>query len=49
MKELYDALTLLGIKTSKITVNWIAIDRIAVYLDGEYFGIWDIHRKTFVD
>ncbi len=48
MKEVYEALTKLGIKGS-IVVNWITTDRIAVYVDGEYFGIWDITKKTFVD
>ena len=49
MKELYEALEKLGVKGDHIIVNWIATDRIAVYIDGEYFGIWDTNRKTFVD
>ena len=45
MKELFEAL----VKLEVITTKRITIDRIAVYINGEYFGIWDIHRKTFVD
>lgn len=48
MKELYKALTTLGIKGTVIT-KMITTDRIVVYVDGEYFGIWDTTRKTFVD
>ena len=48
MKELYEALTKLGIEGTIVT-KWITTDRIAVYVDGEYFGIWDTNRKTFVD
>lgn len=49
MKELYEALTTLGIKCENITVKWIASDRCAVYIYNEYIGIWDTNRKTFVD
>lgn len=48
MKELHEALNTLGVKGT-ITTNQITTDRIAVYVDGEYFGIWDTNRKTFVD
>lgn len=48
MKELYKAIHALGIEKS-FTIDWVSTDRIAVYIDGEYFGIWDTVRKTFVD
>ena len=48
MKELHSALICLGINGT-ITTKRITTDRIAVYLDGEYFGLWDTTRKTFVD
>jgi hypothetical protein len=48
MKELYNALNTLGVKGT-ITTKQITPDRIAVYVDSEYFGIWDTDRKTFVD
>lgn len=48
MKELHNALIKLGVKGT-VTTKWITTDRIAVYLDGEYFGLWDTTRKTFVD
>ena len=48
MKELYEVLKTLGIK-GKITIKYITVDRIVIYVDGEYFGIWDTNRKTFVD
>ena len=49
MKELFEALDKLGVKGVKIIVNWITDDRIAVFIDDEYFGIWDTVKKTFVD
>ena len=45
MNELFEAL----IKLEVITTKWITTDRIAVYINGKYFGIWDTVRKTFVD
>lgn len=48
MKEIKEALNKLGAE-GHITTKWITTDRIAVYLDDEYFGIWDTVRKTFVD
>ena len=48
MKDLYSALTKLGIKGT-ITTKWITTDRLAVYVNDEYLGIWDTIRKTFVD
>lgn len=45
---LHSALIKLGVKGT-VTTKWITTDRIAVYVDGEYFGIWDTSRKTFVD
>lgn len=45
MKDLFEALVKLGV----ITTNQITTDRVAVYVTGEYFGIWDTNRKTFVD
>lgn len=48
MKEIFEALTKLGVKGT-ITTKRISADRIAVYVNGKYFGIWDTIRKTFVD
>lgn len=48
MKEIMKALRTLGVKGT-VTTKQITTDRIAVYVDGEYFGIWDNVRKTFVD
>ena len=48
MKDIREALNKLEVK-GHITTKWITKDRIAVYVDDEYFGIWDITRKTFVD
>ena len=46
--DLHSALAKLGIKGT-ITTRQIAAERIAVWVNGEYFGIWDTTRKTFVD
>lgn len=48
MKEIEEALKKLNVK-GIIIVRWIATDRIAVYVNNKYFGIWDTVRKTFVD
>ena len=34
---------------SSISMRQVFIDRIAVEIEGEYFGVWDTVRKTFVD
>lgn len=33
----------------KVTTKAIDTDRYIIYLDGEYFGIYDTRRNTFVD
>ena len=48
MKEIKEALNKLNVK-GYVTSKWITTDRIAVYIDDVYFGIWDTVRKTFVD
>jgi hypothetical protein len=35
--------------TSRISLHQVFSDRVAVEVDGEYFGIWATTRKTFVD
>ena len=32
-----------------VTTKMMGLDRHAVYVDAEYFGIWDTKKKTFVD
>ena len=48
-EEIIKALECLGVK-GEITLH-PPIDplRIVITVDGEYFGIWDVLRKTFVD
>ena len=48
-KEILAALERLGVN-GEITMRQ-PIDplRIVVTVDGEYFGVWDVLRKTFVD
>ena len=48
MKETTRAVRQLG-ANGTVTTKHIDMNRFAVYLDGEYFGIWDTVRKTFVD
>lgn len=48
MPEIKKALEQLG-ADGYATTEWIAFGRIKVYLDFEYFGVWDTTRKTFVD
>lgn len=49
MKEVLEALDKLGVKGGKIIIHWFTDDRAAVYIDDEYFAIWDAVKKTFVD
>ena len=46
--HLYRALHQLGIIKKTVTIEW-RTDRIVTYIDGEYFGVWDIWKHTFVD
>ena len=48
INEIEKALNILGV-TGTVHLRQIATDRIEVTVDGEYFGIWDVVRKTFVD
>ena len=48
MKDLLKALKVLKVK-GKVTVKKVAPDRLTVYVNGVYFGLWDAARKTFVD
>ena len=47
MKDLIKALEILGIQGEVTTKE--TLGRILVLVDGDYFGIWDTARKTFVD
>ena len=44
---LHTALIIYGITAA--TLRHLPNGRIVVYVDSEYFGIWDVERKTFVD
>lgn len=47
-RKLEHALELLG-EHGKIT-NWKDLGgRIAVYVDGEYYGVYDLDKDTFID
>lgn len=46
--DIAKGLKALGVK-GKLTIKHITNDRIKVYINGEYFGIWDVLKKTFVD
>lgn len=48
MLELHKALKSLGLK-GKVQVSILSPGRAAVFIETEYFGIWDAARKTFVD
>ena len=42
------ALTTLGVKGSA-QLRYANADRIVITVNGEYFGIWDSEKNTFVD
>lgn len=46
--EISEGLKALSVK-GKATFEYITHDRIKVIVNGEYFGIWDVTKKTFVD
>lgn len=46
--EILDALSLLGIIAGSVEIVPCGADR-AVYVNEEYFGVWDGRKKTFVD
>ena len=48
MKDLIKAIEILGVHGT-VTTKEITPGRILVLVDGEYFGIWDVARKTFVE
>lgn len=48
INDIMHALKALGVEGT-VTVEYIAPGRIKVIVNGEYFGIWDAERMTFVD
>lgn len=42
------ALRTLGVKGSA-TLEYLTADRVRVTVNGEYFGLWDSEKRTFVD
>lgn len=48
MKEIMKGLRALGV-SGYVTTKMMVFDRYAVYVDSDYFGIWDTEKKTFVD
>lgn len=48
-EEIIKALEILGVKGEIELRPPIDPLRIVVTVNGEYFGIWDVIRKTFVD
>lgn len=48
MKEIMKELRTLGVG-GIVTTYQINFDRYTVYVDAEYFGIWDTNSKTFID
>lgn len=47
--EALAALRALGVSCANISLHQVFGDQVAVAVDGEYFGLWDTSRKTFVD
>ena len=49
INEVATALEILGVQGEVEVEPIVGFDRLKVSVDGEYFGIWDTTRKTFVD
>lgn len=50
--EIHEALKELGFNKKefdRVEIKSIDENRHKVYIYGDYFGVWDSHRKTFVD
>lgn len=48
VNNIKNALQALGVKGSA-SIRYIYADRVIVNLNGEYFGLWDAEKNTFVD
>lgn len=48
IEKILEALKKIGI-SGKATFEYITHDRIKVNVNGDYFGIWDAQKETFVD
>ncbi len=48
LNNIKKALNTFGIH-GKAQLRYIADDRVLVNVNGEYFGIWDAEKNTFVD
>lgn len=50
MEEIKKAIQALGFRAGTVvSVRAMQADRMAVSINGQSFGIWDAHKKTFVD
>ena len=48
VSNIIEALQTLGVH-GKAGIQYVQADRVKVSLDGEYFGMWDSEKGTFVD
>ena len=48
INHIINALRTFGI-AGKANLAYIAADRVRVTVNGEYFGVWDSEKNTFVD
>lgn len=50
-KQISEAVQLFGynLEKNRLTIKPCVFHRYMVYMNGRYFGLWDIRRKTFVD
>ena len=50
MEEIKNAILSFGFRSGTVvSVREIQADRMMVSINGDLFGIWDAHKKTFVD
>lgn len=48
ISKIKTALLNLGVK-GRATAEYVQADRVRVTVNGEYFGLWDAEKNTFVD
>lgn len=50
MEEIKNAILAFGFRSGTVvSVRAMQADRMMVSINGQPFGIWDAHKKTFVD
>jgi hypothetical protein len=47
-RNIINALEAFGIE-GRVSARYAQLDRVKVFVNGKYFGLWDCEKNTFVD